>query len=36
MAIITLTINALVYIEILDDFLISLIENWFGGDEIIF
>ena len=36
MAIITSTINAHVYIEILDNFLISSLENWFGDDEVIF
>ena len=36
MVIIISTINVLVYIEILDNFLISSIENWFGDDEIIF
>ena len=36
MAIIISTINALVYIDILDKFLITLIENWFGDDEVIF
>ena len=35
-AIITTTITASVYIEILDNFPIPLIENWFGDDEIIF
>ena len=34
MAIITSTINVYVYIEIGDNFLIPLIENWFGDDEI--
>ena len=36
MAIITSTIRAYVYIEILDNFLIPSIENWFGDNEIIF
>lgn len=35
-AIIALTISVHVYSEILDDFLISLIENWFDDDEVIF
>ena len=35
MVVITSTINAHVYIEILDNFLIPSIENWFG-DEFIF
>ena len=30
------TINAYAHIEILNNFLIPLIENWFGDDEIIF
>ena len=33
MAIIISTINAYVYIEILDTFLIPSIENWFGYFE---
>ena len=36
MAVITLKINVLVYIEIRDNFLIPSIENWFGDDEVIF
>ena len=35
MIIVTSTINALVEIEILDPFLVSSIENWFG-DEVIY
>ena len=35
MEIISSTINAHVYIEIPDNFLIALIENWFGDDEVI-
>ena len=35
-AIITSTINAHVYIEVLNNFLIPSIENWFSGDEVIF
>ena len=35
-ALITSTINAHVYIEILDNFLIPLIENWFGDCKVIF
>ncbi len=30
------TINAYAHIEILNNFLIPFIENWFGDDEIIF
>ena len=30
------TINAQAYIGILDNFLITSIENWFGDDEVIF
>ena len=33
---ITSSINAQVFIEIPDNFLICLIENWFDGDEVIF
>ena len=36
MAIITSTINAHVYIEILNNFLILSIENWFCDNEAIF
>ena len=36
MIFITLTVNEDVYIEILDDFLISSIENSFSGDDVIF
>ena len=36
MAIITPTINAHVYIEILDNCLTPLRENWFGDYEVIF
>ena len=36
MVTITSTINALMFIKILDTFLVSLIENWFGDDEVIF
>ena len=36
MVVITSTISAHVYLEILDNFLIPLIENWFGDDEVIF
>lgn len=36
MAVITLTINAHVYIEIPVDFLIPSIESWFGDDKVIF
>ena len=36
MAINILTIDAYVYIEILNNFLILSIENWFGDDEVIF
>ena len=32
----TLTINAHMYIEISDNFLILLIEIWFGDDDVIF
>ena len=35
-AVITSIINAPMYIEILDNFLILLIENWFGDDDVIF
>ena len=35
-AIITWIVNAHVYIEIINNFLISSIENWFRDDEIIF
>ena len=35
-AVITSMINAFVYIEILDNFIIWLIEKWFGDDEVIF
>ena len=36
MAIINSIINIHVYIEILDNFLIPTIENWFGNNEVIF
>ena len=36
MVLITSTINAHVYIEIQDNFLIPFIENWFGDEEVIF
>ena len=36
MTIIISAINAHGYIKILDPFLISLIENWFSEDEVIF
>ena len=36
MAIIASTTNTQVYIEILDNFLILSVENWFGNDEVIF
>ena len=36
MVIITSTINIQVYVEILDNFLIPSIENWFSDDEAIF
>ena len=36
MEIITSTINAHVYIEILNNFSFLPIQNWFGNDEIIF
>ena len=36
MAIITSTVNAQVYIEILDTCLIPSIENMFGDDDVIF
>ena len=36
MAIIISTINTHMYINILDNFLIESIENWFGDDEVIF
>ena len=36
MTIITSTINAEVSIEVLENFLIMIIDNWFGDDEVIF
>ena len=36
MVIITSTINVHGYIEILGNFLIQLIENWLGDNEVIF
>ena len=36
MAIINSATNALVYPDILEDILISSLENWFGDDEVIF
>ena len=36
MLVIASTINAHVYNEILDNFLIPSIENWFGDNEVIF
>ena len=36
MATIASTINTHVYNEIRDNFLIPILENWFGDDEVIF
>ena len=36
MAIITSRINTYVYIEVLDNFLVLSIENWFGDGEVTF
>ena len=36
MVVITLTINAHVYVENLDNFIIPSIENWFGDHIVIF
>ena len=36
MTVIISTINANVYIEILDNFLIPLQENWLGDDKVTF
>ena len=36
MVVITSAINAHLYIEILNNFLIPSIENWFSHDEVIF